>query len=613
MHIRISERPHPWDRWQRVFDDAVGPDGRVVAELPALCETSEIALAFSPDRDEPADIQLHVGNVLVASTRAADRPEFLITGAAGDDAQLVCVGHLLRDWVGQTELTVDVGHGPDRRRLLHVQNLSIAAGKLTQEVYAALCADVARYSASLLLDVYGKTFLGLEAELQAGETAPMAVLRRVRHAVEQLTAAVRDIARRPALRLRGRLVREPVLAEQSVGELTLQEACVDPTLAVRVGRGVRFRELIREAASPHFDLFENRVLTGFLGFLRIQIADLRVRILREIHVRERNRAYRDRRDEDGQSWWQREDAPRLLELAHVRDSLSALDADVVRLLRQPFLPPAAPLREVPRSTPLFRSHRAYAAAFQTIVTHFQAFRVQLDAGHLVARARSLPVLYEWWCFLDVLRMLKKMLTLAEPGGGAESPFQRLGAERDRFVIEFSADQWTDFRDRGGRLVRLRYVPLYRSRNYDLARGYGLLGPEPEATPDLALEIFPGPTDDLPPELIVVLDAKYSSSPHSQLIERVRNKYGRIGMFATGLILSRQVWALAPSAPAFGPQFALPWSRHCTVDNLSFWSDQFDTNSPVSGAIVARPLMPEPSPLEALLRWLLGREGLVLIG
>ncbi len=256
MHIRISERPQPRSPWSRLFDEEIGPEGRVVAELPALSECSELAISFRPERDESSDIQVHVGNVLVASTRPGDRPEFLIASAPGDDAQLAVAGYLLRDWVGQTELTIEVGHGPEKRRLLHVQNLSIAAGKLTQEVYAALCADIAAHSASLLADVYGKTYLGLESELQAGETAPIAVLRRVRQAVDQMTAAIRDISRRPALRLRGRLVREPALADQSIGELTLQEACVDPTLAVRVGRGVRFRELIREAAAPHFDLVE---------------------------------------------------------------------------------------------------------------------------------------------------------------------------------------------------------------------------------------------------------------------------------------------------------------------------------------------------------------------
>jgi hypothetical protein len=49
-----------------------------------------------------------------------------------------------------------------------------------------------------------------------------------------------------------------------------------------------------------------------------------------------------------------------------------------------------------------------------------------------------------------------------------------------------------------------------------------------------------------------------------------------------------------------------------VDNLAFWSDEFDMSSPVSGAVQARPLSPlRPSPLEALLRQLLSRCGLRL--
>ena len=233
---------------------------------------------------------------------------------------------------------------------------------------------------------------------------------------------------------------------------------------------------------------------------------------------------------------------------------------------------------------------------------------------MLARARSLPVLYEWWCFLQVMKILKNALTMKElPGESADSPFRRLGAERDRFVIDFTTDQWTDFHDRTGRLVRLRYVPLYRSRAYDLSLGYGLLGPEPEATPDLVLEIFPAAIDEVPPETLIVLDAKYSTSQHQQLIERVRNKYGRIGLFSTGEILSRQVWALTPTEPPPGPQYTLEWSKYCSVDNLSFWTDTFDPTAPVAGAILTRPLMSEPSPLESLLRWLLGREGLVLAG
>src|SRR5206468_3068681 len=120
-------------------------------------------------------------------------------------------------------------------------------------------------------------------------------------------------------------------------------------------------------------------------------------------------------------------------------------------------------------------------------------------------------------------------------------------------------------------------------------------------------------DEGVPELIVVLDAKYSSVPHPQLLERVRGKYGRIGVFANGSVLSRQVWALAPTAPQSGVTQSLAWANSCTVDNLSLWADAFDTSSPIAGVIQSRPLMGSPSPLESLLRWTLEREGVVMVG
>src|SRR5581483_6295871 len=124
-----------------------------------------------------------------------------------------------------------------------------------------------------------------------------------------------------------------------------------------------------------------------------------------------------------------------------------------------------------------------------------------------------------------------------------SPFRRLAEERTRFVIEFSPDRIVDFEDADGRLVRLRYQPSYRAAH---ASGYGLLGPEHERTPDLALEVFSAPDPNrVVPDLIVVLDAKYTSASQAEKLETVRQKYSKIGIFRTGLILSRPVWALTP--------------------------------------------------------------------
>ena len=58
--------------------------------------------------------------------------------------------------------------------------LQISAGKIEQEAFEALCAEIADYSAGMLLDVFGKTFVNLELERRPGENAPILVLQRVR-------------------------------------------------------------------------------------------------------------------------------------------------------------------------------------------------------------------------------------------------------------------------------------------------------------------------------------------------------------------------------------------------------------------------------------------------
>jgi hypothetical protein len=584
-----------------------------------LNESSRLSLAIYPDTSGPFEARVCIGNVPVASTRVQDRPDFLLELPdfvdSGADLCYSCRGQLLRDWVGQTELSVEVWHDGGWRRVLHVNPLYVTAGKLEQEAFEVLCREIAAYSAAALLDVYGKTSIGLSVGRQRTETGPVAELQRVRQAVNHLAIALREIARQPAYRLKARRVREPALSEQSVSVLTLEEACVDPTLALAHRQRVYFREHVREVAAPSYNLPENRTISGFLNFLARELRGLRGRLQREVNLRVERRSYRHRRPRGAdasplaeKTWWEQEDLPRIEELKRLLESLTALEGELAGLRRYPFLARDAELREMPQSTPLFRTRKAYAGAFKVIVNHFQAYRFSLDGGHLLMRAKSLPVLYEWWCVLEVLRCLQGALQLRTQPFGQGSPFQRLEEERDRFVVEFTPNQHIDFADDAGHMVRLRYVPSYRSASESRGRTFGLLGPEPELTPDIALEIYPDATSPTP-ELVIVFDAKYSSQPQQKKLDEVRSKYGKIGIFRTGRVLSRQVWALTPAAPlryAPGPTEVAPF---CTVDNHSVWLDEFDMSSTAAGAIQTKPLLTEGrSPLDCLVRLLLSRSG-----
>jgi hypothetical protein len=98
---------------------------------------------------------------------------------------------------------------------------------------------------------------------------------------------------------------------------------------------------------------------------------------------------------------------------------------------------------------------------------------------------------------------------------------------------------------------------------------------------------------------------------------VSRKYGKIGIFRTGRVLSRQVWAMTtmPAASIGALREGQPeWASYCTVDNIGFWSDEFDITSPVAGVVQARPKMPAGRPpLDSLIRLLLKRAGVVLCG
>ena len=618
MYIRIRERDGLSRRWTVRLD--------VVADWAAPAQPGELSLneaneveVFLGPFPMGTDARVLVGDALVASSLPADRADFPFHPLEddGDTESLIVRGRLVRDWIGLTELLVLVRDGDEWRPVLVARPMHVTAGKIAQEDFEQLCEDVASDSAAALLDVYGKTFFGLELEYRRGESAPVAAAVRIRQALDQLATALHEIAAQPAYRLKTRRVREPALAEQGVGDLTLEEACLDPTLAVRYRGGIAFREQVREVADPHFNLTENRIISGFLKFLVAQVAELTGRLHADIAVRMERKAFRDRPGPDGaKSWWEAEDWPRVVEMRRVLENLRAMRGEIARLSRYPFLPPGAELRDVPQSTPLIRSNRAYAAAYRVTLAHFRAFRVRLDGGNLLTRGKSLPVLYEWWCFLEVLRVLRQALTQREgKPDGSGTPFRRLASERAGFVVEFGADQAIDFEDGGGRLIRLRYVPSYRRPADAGGSAYGLLGPEGERTPDIALEVFPA--SDLPtlvPDLIVVFDAKYTTQPHLKKLEEVRLKYGKVGVFDTGKVLSRQVWALVPSAPVRPSSHGPEWSAHCTADNVGFWSENYDMSSSTAGVVRAKPRMGEGrAPLDGLLWLILKRANVAVRG
>jgi hypothetical protein len=226
--------------------------------------------------------------------------------------------------------------------------------------------------------------------------------------------------------------------------------------------------------------------------------------------------------------------------------------------------------------------------------HYHSSQATLDLQPLLTQIRSLPVLYQWWCAVRVLRILANGLIPLRTDS-------LLTADGRRFTLEFTPNQSIEFGDALGHRLRFRYEPLYTAQ--DSERVPSVLDSKSRRTPDLAIEITPPGGGPLP-DLIVILDAKYTSrSPWEKMLE-VASKYSRIGDPVTGRLLSRQVWALTPTGNQ-GSRL----SQCCEVDNTAFWSPQFSGQGSVNGALVTLPVPPGGyDPLYDLIRTILRSSG-----
>jgi hypothetical protein len=612
--VRVKPKSGPW----RSIADAVLDRVRTLTLSPSsVGEEDEVRLIIQPGTAAAPAIRVYVGAVLVASSIVADRVLFIKDdgGSDADPPPLVCNGDIFADWMGITELVVEFRHNdiePWHKAL--VLPMAIAPGKLKVEEFDRLFVELERDSAAVLMDIYSKTQLGLKSDAALASSASVAILRRVRSTVRELCGLLRRIGKQPSCRLRNNTTRDLATPGQAVSDATLAEACTDNRMLLRTNGRLALREHLREHSRPDYTITEHQAIANFGEYLRAQLGDLRLRIDAEISERQERKRWRSSpKSGGGATWWEQEDLPRIEELAKCRDDVGQLRQQVDAWSAISFLPSGICPLARPQSTPLFRNHPLYRRAYEIIAEHFRAFRTTLDNQLLLTRVRSLPKLYEWWYAVRILRLLASGLApLSHDPLKHPVVIIRLTQERKTFTIEFSTDQAMTFEDRNGGRVRFRYEPRYTSIPSSRGASIGLLGGERLKTPDIAIEIYPaGKTPADVPELIIILDAKYSSSSHRRKLGEVEDKYSKIGDLATGRVLSRQVWALTPQPPTFSST-AGGLQSHCTVDNQAFWSEHFEMVNPVNGAIETRPVpSAEFDSLEALLCLLLKRSGIYL--
>ena len=587
------------------FDEAIDPAvARVWPQLDAT-ESDHFRVHFECGHSTEYVFRIAVGDLLLASTDPNDRDRPVIPGVSASRSE--CQGRFLIDWVGITEFTISQRTGTGDWRVLLVLPLAVTAGKILHEEFEQLFADLAREAAELLLDIHGKTQIGLKRVQGMTSASPIAALARLRETVRELREAWPALARRPACRLRMTVRRELAMAGQSVSEGTLAEIARDPGMVRPFGNDYALYEHLREDPRPDYRIPEHRTLADFLLHLQGQLAELRPKLESEIRWREGRKAWRNHAHADGQAtWWQSDDQPRIEELKRYLPETRVLAETLRRLGQAHFLPPGRPLAAQPATTPRFQHVPHYRRLFQAIDRHFLSFQITFETQSLLSRVRSLPVLYELWCTVRVLRILSRGLrrsSAAVPGSNLVRTATL--STNTQFSLDLVGNRAVDFEDAQGNRVRFRYQPEYRT----VLSGVGLLDGATLRTPDMALEFFASTNHTPTPDGILILDAKYTHIGHLQKLAELAQKYGRIGDPRTGRVLSRHVWALTPAEAGHrGDRTHL--KSFATTDNLGFWSADFDEASPVNGALETRPTRPGAyDPLRQFLVKLLRHAGI----
>lgn len=329
------------------------------------------------------------------------------------------------------------------------------------EDYARLTAETQEILTGLVLEYLRSTF-------QLGRTAPsrgesgVEWLTLLRHASLELERGLQQVARQP----QRTLLREPQAARAE----RVQRTDADLRRAVLRGRGwggatplaggATVRERLEERrARPTLDTPEHRWLAAQLARIRRRLARLRA------EEAERGAGERRRR---------------------TLEEIDAIEERIVRLAR--LEPLAAATGEPPPgfASLQLQSTSGYREAYRACLLLSHA--LHLEGGPVRLALKELHLLYEYWCFLTLVRLVAEEL-------GQPLPAQELLAVEQlglRVRLLRGRQQSVAF-DESGCRIRLTYNPLFA--------GEAQLVPQ---RPDILLEVE---RPDRPP-FRAALDAKY---------------------------------------------------------------------------------------------------------
>ena len=484
------------------------------------------------------------------SVRIGDLPigELLPEGALPGGVRIGEHVHWSKDWAPYFESARGATTVHLRSPLLGDAGIDVPAyvvpTKVTEDGLDAMTADVGRLSASLLLDLYGKSQSGrplIRVRPITIVRSPEEELSLLASVVPSLVLVLGEISRRPA----------SVVQRRSAPRTCWGHERFTPSMTRDIARtgfvakAAHFPLTMEcEFSVESFDVPEHRITAGFLELLvrRATVCRDAARIQAASILSDR--PYRDLKIAIGPSLYQVHDAPRIARLRAASSQAQMICATLRKLRSLPILARSKPELAKPRHG-VFQRSTEYRALNRLMQSYFVRVPVANNYTRRPRAAKLTSTLFEQWCFLRIVEGFRHAGIVFTPW---EEVIQRRATSQ--FMIDFERGMcFLGVIDPGVRL-RIRYQPWILGKDEAISLRESLYrGRERQAawSPDFVIETQFATSGVWQTRYVIVLDAKYTRDIQPRHWGDI-GKYEHIrSVTQSGRQVTKQLWLIHPSS------------------------------------------------------------------
>ncbi len=541
--FEIRLRAENRDLFRREWDARQPPPAEAVP-LPIRAEETFAILVRIPATGSQPALRLRLGEEVIAEvaagTRYVETPDL----------------PWLRNEYGESRVVLELdegaGEGSGTGEPLFALEIAVVAREEVARDFRAMVRDVAAIHEGLAQDVTGRSFS--RRRLEGGSVSllhPRAMLNRLREVHRHLEASIALIAKQPSVTLARSVRLARYRGGDRIDAAAAASAARDPgTRLGATGRVVALGKLLVRGPVLSEDLPEHRHIAEGLRRLSNRAEGL----ARHCGLTA------GRLEADARRW-----APARAGIGSVpvaallpvsgasrAVALRRLAADArlvaedfqVILRRHPFLAEAGQPRTDFGPTPAFLGRPAYREVYRALVRARQALGVVIDGDDVRIAHRSLPTLYEYWCFLRAVGHLHRRL--GRPGSNLT--FSLID---DIYRPDLTPGQHFRFEAAGAQVVAT-YEPEIRPWREALERGdrLGSSLTRESLRPDITIEV----TRESRPPAILVLDAKSTDAFNPRKFREMADYSRQVFEPRTGRQPVRQVFLLHRDRMAY------PWEN-----------------------------------------------------